>query len=215
MLPLARISLFSLLLLATAARADVLDQSHAGPGTLATFSVTTSFSYAQTFTVGQSGTLTRLRLVLSRTLATTPGDELTIDLRPTDGSGAPLEDDGSALGAIDVPSDVLPNSFDETTFHELDFSSFGIEVTAGEELAIVARSNVPFAGGRLVAWAVFQDDGAGYPGGSTWTRSNSTWSANADDDVPFETYVEVPEPAGGTGTALLALLVLRRRMRRS
>lgn len=198
------------------ARADVLDQSFLGPGTQASVDVNTSFARAQTFTVGATGTLSRIELILASS-NTTVSDEMTIDLRPTDESGVPLPDAASALATRTIAGDVLGGTLDENAPYELDFSSFAIPVTAGQQLAIVARSNVPFAAGRQFAWAARLVAGEGYAGGAAWIGTPAWALQSGGDggvDLEFETYVEVPEPAGAALSAFMALIALAHRNRR-
>lgn len=206
------------LLLAVAASADQLDQQYRPAEVGATVTMSESFDRAQTFTVGTSGTLTSVHLLIAANFATLPGDVLTIDVRPTDAGGVPVESDGAALGSVTLVGSQLDDTLD--TYTELDFTPFAIPVTAGDRLAIVARSDAPFLGGRAFAWGGNLVDQGGYPGGTAWVRS-STWALQNGGgvDLAFETWVEAPEPgaacAASTATAaLLAWVRLGARRRR-
>jgi cytochrome P450 len=204
---------------AGAARADQLDQSFAGPGTVATVDVTESFARAQTFTVGLDGTLTRIAMPLAKSGNTLDADELRIDVRPTDAGGAPLEDPGSALAVATVLGSELTEALDPNSPVELDLSAAAVPVTAGQQLAIVWSSSVPWAANRgfaLYAWIV---SGEGYAGGAAWLDAGTWQLQNGGGvDLAFRTWVEAPEPAAGAGAgaaaaALAALARCGRRVR--
>lgn len=216
-LPLGMLRLLALAAIGLAAaspgRADVLDQSYLGPDE-GIVNVSTTFSRAQTFQVGVGGVLTRLGLVIVSNNVI-EGDELTIDVRPTDESGAPLLDDGSALGSVVVPATLLPTQLVGVERYEIDFSSLAIGMVAGERLAIVARSNLSQESSRQVMWVAHLSDDGGYDAGDAWLRGGGGWllQDGGGTDLLFETFVEVPEPAGCTAVALGALLALHRRRR--
>lgn len=203
----------------TRANAEV-DQEFTGPGTTAAVQMDAVFDRAQTFTVGIGGTLASIEATLASGGSTLPGDALLIDVRPTDVAGAPVEDDGAALGVVTVLGSELTNTLDDENPFALDFSSFDIAVQPGDVLAIVARSDVPFGTARAFSWNGRIVEGVGYAGGSAWIRSN-TWAlqdggGGAPVDLVFRTHVIAPEPAA-TATALaasLALFAARRRRRR-
>lgn len=203
-----------LVVLAASARADAVDQEFTGPGTEASVSVDEIFPRAQTFTVGTSGTLTRIALSIARGATTLDGDALTIDVRPTDASGIPLDDDGSALATVALLGSQLGNTLDAASLHEIDLTSFGLEVAAGDELAIVARANVPFFGGRAFAWGARVVAGEGYPGGIAWLRTPpGSWTLQNDGGVDLVFRTWVPEPtAGASVLAAFCALAARRKL---
>lgn len=189
------------------ARADALDQESAlGEGEVGSIDVNEFFSRAQTFTVGATGVLTRVRLSLGKA-STIPGDALRFDVRPTTESGAPVAADEAALGLVVVPAEDVPDSPGITPNFDIDFRSQQILVTEGEVLAIVARSSVPFDAGRSLA--IIASVGGSYAGGDAWFGFPD-WSLQdlGGTDWIFETYV--PEPDGALGAALAALAVLAR-----
>lgn len=203
-----------LLILAVPAGADSVDQEFTGPGTDASVGVDEVFARAQTFTVGANGTLTRIALSIARGGATLDTDELTIDVRPADAGGVPLDDDGSALASVVLLGSDLGNTLDPQNLHEIDLTAFGLAVAAGDELAIVARANVPFLGGRAFAWGARIVSGEGYPGGSAWFRPPpETWALQNGGGVDLVFRTWVPEP-GAAGSALVAFGVLALRARR-
>ena len=194
------------------ARADELDQvSVLGEGEVGSISVNEFFSRAQTFTVGRSGVLTRVRLVLGQA-DTMPGDALRFDVRPTTESGAPVASDASALGSVVVPEDEIPLSPGLNPNFDVDFSAQQILVTEGERLAIVARSDVPFDSNR--SFAIIVSVGSSYADGDAWFGFPD-WVlqdvSGPGTDWIFETYV--PEPDGAAAGALAALVALAWRRR--
>lgn len=198
------------------ALADELDQvSVLGDGQVGSISVNQSFSRAQTFTVGRTGVLTRVRLVLGKA-DTMPGDALRFDVRPTTGGGAPVAADASALGSVVVPEDAIPQSPGLGPNFDVDFSGQGIHVVEGELLAIVARSDVPFDSNRT--FAIIASVGSPYAGGEAWFGFPD-WVlqdvSGPGTDWLFETYVQVPEPDGALGAALAALAGLAGKRRAS
>lgn len=199
---------------APAAAADQLDQSFAGPGTAATVDVA-SFARAQTLTVGLDGTLTRIAIPIGKGDFTLDADELTIDVRPTDAGGAPLESAASALATATVLGSQLTEFLDPENPFEIDLSASGVQVTAGQQLAIVASSDVPSEIGRSFHWYAYLVTGGGYPGGDAWVDP-SVWALQngGSVDLVFETWVEVPEPAAGAcaATALAVACALARRL---
>jgi hypothetical protein len=199
-----------------AARADVLDQSYLGgpPGVDGSVDANATFTRGQTFTVGQTGTLSRVMLPLARN-ATVEGDSVTIDVRPTDETGAPLLEDGTALASVVFPSAAVPEIMDFGNLFEVDVSGAAIPVTEGDVLAIVARSDVPFGQGRQ--FAIGAVIGGEYADGAAWIRSTGAWALQEQipTDWGFETYVEVPEPAGAAlaVVALATVIGVRARVR--
>jgi hypothetical protein len=200
---------------AAPSRADQLDQSFEGPGAVATVDVRDDFSRAQTFTVGVDGLLTRVALVIGKSAETFDTDEVRVDVRPTDESGTPLEDPGSALASVTVPASQLANVLDPGDPLEIDLSAAGVQVTAGQRLALVASSDVPFGELRAFSWYGFLVPAGGYAGGDAWLHPNpGTWALQNGGgvDLFFRTYVEAPEPLPGAAAAAagLALAALGR-----
>lgn len=211
--------LLSLLLIASASAAsgDEVDQEFTGPGTDATVQIDEAFPRAQTFTVGTSGTLTRIAISLARGGSSLDTDQVTIDVRPTDENGVPLSDDGSALAAVTIPATQMTQLLDPENLLEIDLSIFAVAVASGERLAIVARSDVPFLGGRAFNWLARIVTGDGYPGGTAWYRpTTESWQVQPGPgdgvDLVFRTWV--PEP-GATLSAAVACGALALRIRLS
>ena len=206
-----------LLALATPVRAAEVDQEFTGPGIDASVSIDEIFPRAQTFTVGLAGTLTQVDLSLALGPATLATDEILFDVRPTDGSGTPLVDDGSALAVVAIPATQLTGVLDPGDLFEIDLSAFALQVAPGDRLAIVLRAAVPFLGGRAFSAGARVVTGDGYPGGTAWYRpSSEAWQpqpAPGDGvDLVFRTWV--PEP-GALASALVAFGALAARSRLS
>ena len=169
---------------------------------------------AQTFTVGISGQLTSIDIFLRAEIiafgpvfSTAP---LTVRLLPTI-AGAPDNDVSNALGEVIVAGGDLPTVH---AFHNVDFSSFNINVTAGDEIAwqIIGNYSAPLRTGDTYT------DGSRYCRGTEISCTTPNWLFLSGQDFGFRTYVErdtveAPEPAALTilGMGLLGLGFARRR----
>lgn len=168
---------------------------------------------AQTFTVGLTGTLTRidLNVFFPHDDFSRFTDPLSIQLRTTAG-GTPTN---TVVDAITVAPQNLPGFADR--FGLTAFSGFGVNVTAGDALAIVLTTGTTGNFG----WGL----GACCYGGGA-----AQWTANGGAFVPitfpgapeflFRTWVEAdvtPTPEPGTmllaATGVAALVARRRRQR--
>lgn len=198
------------------ASADQVDQEFTGPGVDASVSVDEVFPRAQTFTAGATGILTRIALSIARGGTSLDTDTITIDVRPTDASGAPLVDDGSALASVTFDATHFGGVLDPGALFEIDLASFAIEIAPGDRLAIVARAPVPFFGGRAFALGARVVTGEGHPGGAAWYRpSPEAWQlqpgVEGGVDLVFRTWV--PEPGAAlSAAAAIAALALRRKL---
>lgn len=165
---------------AQAARAvPTYDQSFAGPYDVA--NVNGLLYRAQTFTVGVSGLLTRFEVAMS-------------------GSGASLFEVWSAPSGVPqaIPGTPLASAtvfFNGTGFVGTEISSFGLNVTAGEILALVQVGN------SSTGFGSWQGTFAGgYLGGSFFstvsTMPGGAWN-DLEQDGGFRTFVDaaVPEPS--------------------
>lgn len=94
---------------------------------------------AQTFTIGISGTLAQIKVPLINDRAATVG--VTMDLLRT---SAGVPDDGQKLGEVSVGISTLPtttaNRTNPDSWVTFDFTSLDIDVTAGQQLAFVVRT---------------------------------------------------------------------------
>jgi hypothetical protein len=151
---------------------------------------------AQTFTVGVTGQLTSIDIFLrAEIIANGPvfsTDPLTVRLLPTIG-GAPDNNIANALGEVIVAGGDLPTVH---AFHNVDFSAFNIDVTAGDVFAwqIVGNYSAPIRTGDTYA------GGTRYCRGTEIACTNPNWLQLSGQDFGFRTYVETdvveaPEPA--------------------
>ena len=152
---------------------------------------------AQTFTVGITGILTSVEVLIRRESGIT--EDLLFDIRTIAG-GVPTEADAGAnvLANTSLSAAGIPLA---SEFVSVDLSSFGLAVTAGEVLSIVLQSD---GANPAYLWSGTAADG--YAGGGTFRRFLSipaTWgTTGAASDLAFRTFVEpVPEPS----TALLLM----------
>ena len=172
---------------------------------------------AQTFTVGISGILARID-VLVREDSTSTGN-LLFDIRTTSG-GIPAASDTGILASVLLPHGTVPTDPLTMTYTSIDISSFGLSVTEGEVLAIVLRTD---AGGRYL----WKDGAPVYSRGEPFFRQPNvslnwqSWSsAGLNIDFAFQTFVDVPsavpEPSTLTlsGLGILGLLGYGWRFRR-
>jgi hypothetical protein len=158
----------------------------ASPDTIPT--IFDGLRWAQTFTVGISGTLSRVDVLFAQLFSQQP-DDLLITIFDTS-SGAPT----TAL----TPSAHLSPSIVPIVQHPSDFASyaylstsFSLPVTAGHTLAIVASTGDT----SQYYWAgVFS---GGFPGGQLYENDGFGWNPSGTEDQAFRTFVEpragVPE----------------------
>jgi hypothetical protein len=147
---------------------------------------------AQTFTVGITGTLTQIDVMLGRNTLNVPSGDFAFDVRTTDGVVPYLPDTGPGiLGEGTIPIDDVPGGTFQDTFFGIDLTSFGIFVDSGDVLAFV---------GRTFRYSFSGTTTDGYTGGSAFVRSTTTgnWTNWTDiSDFAIRTYVDaepVPEP---------------------
>jgi hypothetical protein len=140
---------------------------------------------AQTFTVGITGQLTSVEVLIGGFNETA---DLLVDIRPTV-NGVPEQDDSAVLGEVVVPGAEVPGY--PSTFMDLDFSTQNIQVTSGSVLAIVLKIDRSSQGGYF-SWG--GETGDLYPLGEAYTRVNAVdWFAPTSGgltvDFGFKTYV--------------------------
>lgn len=207
----------------------VLDQSVTYPasGGISAYSIyetpTNQYVLAQTFTAGISGQLTAVGLGLFDKAT----ENLTVSILGTSG-GLPDLAAVLASGTL-TPSDVDNDPF---SLESVDFSSYLLDVAAGEMYAILLSSTTPFQ--QEYNWTrgsfdTFTGDDLSpadpYAGGVGYFSNNggSTWTAltNFSQDFSFQTFVDpnpVPEPGSVgflvLGLAFYRLLSARRRVKR-
>lgn len=140
---------------------------------------------AQTFTVGITGQLTNIEVLIEGFNQTA---DLLVDIRPTI-NGIPVSDESAMLEEVSIPGSEIPGF--PHTFINADVSSQNIQVTAGSELAIVLKIDRSSQGGDY-GWR--GETGDLYPSGVAYTRTGTTdWVAPLSDgltvDYGFKTFV--------------------------
>ena len=171
--------LFAFLLAGQGASAEeMLDQQSPGPVGLGQ-SPSDAVEWAQTFTVGVSGTLSRIEVYILKILNVT--QNLTVTIYDAD-SGVPT----TALGSATLFSDTITGSAD---FRTVDFAGLDLNVTAGDKLAFGLKKN-PDSGIHIMPFG-----GDAYAGGNSFSRILGTppgaWVAQPTVDFGFKTYVNV------------------------
>lgn len=175
--------------------AEVLDQENVFPNPSIGDHSNDVFQYGQTFTVGVTGTLTRVEVYLAKISGIPPGvtENLVFRLYETS-DGLPTTQMGTDLTL--PPSEVSGTA---PEFESFDVSSFGIEVTEGDVLAFVITKSPNLSSLGYVL--PFQSPGA-YAGGQPVQRlldATPTWEpvAGVPRDYGFRTYVEAGESLPG------------------
>jgi hypothetical protein len=145
----------------------------------------TSFDFqdAQTFTVGVSGLLTRIKVPLVNTGGATTGVTLQL-VAAVDG----VPDEGRSLGEVIIPASAVPTEFGTigtpAAWPTFDFTSQGITVVRGQSLAFIVRSL------STIAYLYNPEFSSGYDAGTGFRRNralSTTW--NAIGDLGFQTFV--------------------------
>ena len=151
-------------LLSPVANAQTIeDQNSGGPSGFTTtrcMCPTSILDIAQTFTVGQDGTLAEVEVfqVFQNSNTDLNGNPLLFDIRPTTIAGLPVADDSLALATVSMPANMVPaGAFSGSMV--FDVSSFDLTVNAGDVLAFVLRRN-----GNTFSFAT-SDAGDVYAGG--------------------------------------------------
>ena len=166
----------------------ILDQENFGNLTLSQGigSVPGSFGNpvtAQTFTVGIAGTLAAVDVFINnQSSGSITGTDLVAEIFGI-AAGVPA---GGALASTTINEALIPGGFG---FFNIDFSSFGLNVSIGQQLAIVLResSNNP---NTVYSWAGSNSDS--YAGGMR-TFDIGSGFVNTTTDFYFRTFVESVE----------------------
>jgi hypothetical protein len=190
---------------------SVLDQSSTAIGRRAFLCC--DWQWAQTFTSGVSGTLTRVDLYLGDPFGAQPtGAPLAFDVRHVRAGTPGTEGDVIATRVLDT------SAFVGEGFYQFDVQAARLSVTAGERLAIVLTSSGPDS---VAPWTWRGSDTGepAYAGGAMFFRltRDEVWSSPLPDlDLAFRTFVRpgttaaTPEP----GTFILVGLGVALRVRR-
>ena len=179
----------------------LLDQSFDGGDQGLTAGATGPFDQAQTFTVGVSGILDRIDVLIEHFHFAGFTGDLLFDIRPTVG-GVPTESNTVVLASGTASPASVPTSFG---FFSFDVRSFDVPVTPGEQLAIVLRSplgtyswegqaNSPYRGGDI-----FFRNGFDF---LTWTSSGAENGSLSNAAFGFREFVDVPSTAVPEPTSL-------------
>ncbi len=174
---------------------------------------------AQTFTVGISGQLRGIDLVLSQL---DPNGNLIVNIQNTV-NGVPAIDNLNIFASTSIPLSQIPSSSPGGTgpgLVNIDLSSFNIVVDDGDELAVVIYKD---QGGLISQWGICWYGSSApnptYSGGAGWyltglgdgggiilfgdsnpypNSGDLEWVYSSTDDYVFRTYVStVPIPAAG------------------
>jgi hypothetical protein len=195
-----------------AAAGPILDQSYVTPGFEADVNLFDILGFAQTFTVGISGTLSRVDVQIYKHSGAT--DEVTLTILDTV-AGVPNQVLFQTLVAFnEIPT--IDNPFLPVPFTSVDTAAWGAQLFTGQTLAIDVRRTVNIAGpgvlwrtdigGTYAGGDQFQ--GFGYLSGTVdWTPVSAVYDG-LPVDGGFQTWIEaaVPEPAGlFQAAALIAL----------
>lgn len=218
------VCLFLLIGTGGAGAAIIQDQSSGGP---AGFTFTrclgcggSILDIAQTFTVGQNGILAQVDIYnvylnLSNG-GSTGGNPLLFDIRSTTSAGLPVADNSLVLATLEMPASSVPTGSFQSPM-VFDLLSLGINVSVGDVLALVLRSN-----DNVFAFGTTNVDV--YAGGEYTQRFTPDGvfpvfvapSFPEGVDLAFRTYVDttvIPVPAAVWlfGTALIGLVGFGRR----
>lgn len=211
------------ILVATAGQARgglILDQSFEQSSASTGFGVLNGESIyrAQTFTVGESGVLDHIEVLLrARTMPITLPVQMHL---LSTVAGVP----DTVLANASVPASNIPVALSgivTPAWVSFDFNAFNITVTPGEVLAFAL--SVQTSGTESEVSGLFGGNG-GYAGGSTFTKQGlGAWTSDGNGlDYSLRTYVNVtnnvvPEPTSmslfALGTFGIGALARRRRRR--
>lgn len=222
MKPLSRLllSLGSCLLAhaALAGAGELLDQANAinTAGGAGLTPVSDLSMRAQTFTVGQSGLLTRVDLQIARLQLGTQNlttRDLTFQVTRPLSSTVPVS---APLATFTLYPAQVPSTMELLSWVTFDLSASPLSVTSGEVFSLLLSSDQSYASQAYYEWVVTPATGVDfYTRGAGWQRNNATdpwFNSPPSTDYGFRTYVTaVPEPAA---LALLGLGALAWHWRR-
>jgi hypothetical protein len=184
LLVLASMALIGWACSAVAMAATVVDQQYLAENSFGGLEVTANAAVAQTFTVGQSGTLVKVELPEFKQHRCIATDPVNIQLQSTV-SGLPS---GEVLAEVSIDPSQVGGVFGPAVPLTADLTSAHVDVSQGQVLAIVASTSAP-GGGCTYAW-----NGA-LPGTYADGETIINGAANSVRDLSFRTYVQVvPTP---------------------
>lgn len=170
------------------AAAGTLDQQNLASGGDGLI-ISRSQTVAQTFEVGLSGILDRFELELARNTVL-PTEGLTLEVRRTLFDGSPMS---SVLASVPISASNVSTSYQ---FLSIDFTQFDLEVTGGEMMALILRSNAEVQGSGIDPFAWCADAPGSYTRGAVYVDHGNGFLSASGWDVGFRTYVtSVPEPS--------------------
>lgn len=172
---------------------------------------------AQSFTVGQAGTLDRVELQVGRDADVTA--PLVVDILPTTTGGKPVFD-ATPFATRSLPAAAVPIfSFNASQpYVPVDLSSAGLRLEPGQQLAVRLSTSQPYSDSAPSSyiWTCGEQDGNVYAGGDAWYVNSI--SGELEKGVPYDhflsTYVAVPEPSAAAAALTAGPAALRRRERR-
>jgi PEP-CTERM motif len=186
-------------LAAPALAAPVLDQSYIDSSSSGAYSIDLDTSgLGQTFTVGLTGQLTSVGVALTDLGSTGTPFALKI---ATVSAGLPT---ATILGSVTLSHSTVPDSdplsgYSLANLFNVDLSALDLQVTAGEQLAILVENN------GAIAWGA--SSGAGtYSGGDAvitfpdYETVTNAFGTGRPVDFQFATYVDQASTGTGTGT---------------
>jgi len=165
--------------------ASIKDQAFesATPDTIPT--IFREYRWAQTFTVGVTGTLTRIDILVAQMFGVQPQDlDVTIFDTIAGAPHLPLTAPFH-IPAASVPIVAHPSSFDSYAYLS---ATFALPVTTGDVLAIVVSTG----SSSQYYWAGVY--GGGYPRGQLYATTSNTWSPSGTEDQAFRTFVAASGP---------------------
>lgn len=168
------------LLLACAATAQggCLDQSFVPAQLTNGLEVTANQPVTQTFTVGQTGTLTRVEISRINHHRGTPTQPLQVDIVATDPSGVPT---AVVLAGVTLQPSSVPASRGPLP---IDLLAFNVQVQAGQVLGIALSTAAP-GGGSTYAWSG-EAPGGSYAQGQVFIQQMTPLAVW---DLAFQTWV--------------------------
>ncbi len=162
------------------------------------FAVYNSRGWAQTFTVGIDGRLSRIDIFVSKSAGDSGPAKFT--LRPSTSSGAP--DPSRTLFSTFIDVETLPdatNASDPLPPTTIDVSEINLNVGVGEVYAIALERIAP-TGKPWLLWSTGEPADP-YDRGTIFHRpyaENAVWTESFPGlaiDMEFATYVTIPEPS--------------------